>query len=117
MITKIICLFIQKHSHGRPDTNPAVLFLWTLVYLLFRIFHYVKDIFLNWIFNSMIPERFEKMPPIRDEHFFVSRSAVELARSIRTKEITSVQLVQACIERIELVNTCCMYFLQLLKKC
>ncbi|CAH2043661.1 unnamed protein product, partial [Iphiclides podalirius] len=44
----------------------------------------------------------EKLPPITDK--ILTLSAIEVARKIRKKEITSVEVVEACIRRIGDVN-------------
>ncbi|XP_041982395.1 fatty-acid amide hydrolase 2-B-like [Aricia agestis] len=45
----------------------------------------------------------EKLPPITDD--ILKQPAVEVARKIRTKEITSVEVLETCIRRIKDVNS------------
>lgn len=55
--------------------------------------------FLDWYFGEK-----KSCPPLKDEYRFLTKSATELAASIRNGEITSTQLVEATISRIKEVN-------------
>lgn len=59
----------------------------------------LSEICLGYIFGER-----KKCPALREENNFLTRSASDLASSIRNGEITSVQLVEATINRINDVN-------------
>ncbi|XP_075980348.1 fatty-acid amide hydrolase 2-A-like [Anticarsia gemmatalis] len=52
----------------------------------------------------------EKIPPIHDD--ILKEPAIEVAKKIRNKEITSVEVLEACIRRIKDVNSALNFFVQ-----
>ncbi|XP_045451675.1 fatty-acid amide hydrolase 2-like [Melitaea cinxia] len=60
------------------------------------------DSFTIVFFKLRYWRRGKKMPPITDD--ILRQPAVEVARKIRNKEITSVEVVDACIRRIKAIN-------------
>lgn len=65
--------------------------------------HFVKDLIIDWVLGWYLGEH-KQIPGVAKQNGFLLKSASELARMIRMKEITSRQLVQACIDRIAEVN-------------
>lgn len=78
-------------------------FSWKLLYYIVSVVLIVKDkvleMFLDWYFGEK-----KSCPPLNDEYRFLTKSATELAASIRNGEITSTQLVEATINRMKEVN-------------
>lgn len=59
----------------------------------------LSEIFLGWYFGEK-----KTCPPLKSENSFLEKSATELAHLIETRQITSTQLVQATIDRMNEVN-------------
>lgn len=59
----------------------------------------LSEIFLGWYFGEK-----KTCPPLRSDYGFLEKSATELASLIANKQITSTQLVQATIDRMNEVN-------------
>ncbi|KAI5702767.1 hypothetical protein M8J76_000855 [Diaphorina citri] len=60
------------------------------------------DSFINIIFSFIYKDKAFPLPPVKNK--IVLESATQIAKKIRNKNITSVEVVQAFIERIEQVN-------------
>lgn len=60
----------------------------------------ISEIILGYYFGDK-----KECPPLRRENAFLAKSAVDLADSIRSGEITSTQLVEATIDRMKEVNS------------
>lgn len=65
--------------------------------------HLIKNTLSEWILGWYLGER-KKCPSLNANNKFLTRSATELAAMIRNKEITSSELVKACINRINEVS-------------
>ncbi|CAH2043204.1 unnamed protein product, partial [Iphiclides podalirius] len=62
------------------------------------------DLFIDFLF-SLYWERYrQSIPDLEKKHAILAESATSLAGKIRNKELKSEELIQACIERIKLVN-------------
>lgn len=59
----------------------------------------VLESFLQWYFGEK-----KSCPPLTNENNFLAKSAVELAASVRKGDISSTELIQATINRINEVN-------------
>lgn len=59
----------------------------------------ISEIFFEWYFGEK-----KVCPPLKNNNEFLTKSAAELAASIRKGEITSTQLIAATINRIMEVN-------------
>lgn len=75
---------------------------WHLLFQVIAIAHLIKNFLLELILGWYLGER--KTCPALKQNKFLTKSAVDLAQMIRRKEITSTQLVQACIDRINEVR-------------
>lgn len=79
-------------------------FAWKALHYFVSLFLVLKDktveAALSWYFGA----KETVCPPLNDANRFLSKSAVELAQMIRNGEITSYQLVDACIKRMNEVN-------------
>ncbi|XP_013140997.1 PREDICTED: fatty-acid amide hydrolase 2-like isoform X2 [Papilio polytes] len=71
------------------------------IFLLFRTYF---DMFIDFIFSLYWERHRQAIPSLEKRHSMLSESAVNLASKIRNKELKSEELVQACIERIKIVN-------------
>lgn len=60
------------------------------------------DAFINLIFSFIYRDERFPLPPVK--HEILLQSATQIATKIRTKQITSVEVVQAFIDRIQQVN-------------
>ncbi|XP_052751069.1 fatty-acid amide hydrolase 2-like isoform X2 [Galleria mellonella] len=70
----------------------------------FFAFRRCLDMFVDFIFGLYWESKRQPIPDLLPRHRMLTESAVTLATRIRNKELTSEELVQACIERIKLVN-------------
>lgn len=66
--------------------------------LLWVVVDFILETFLGWYLGEK-----KSCPPLKKD-FFVAKSAVELAEMIRTRKITSYEVVKAVINRIQEVN-------------
>ncbi|KAJ6648167.1 Fatty-acid amide hydrolase 2 [Pseudolycoriella hygida] len=88
----------KEKMHRKPSGSGRIF----ITYLLY-FFHFIKDFLLNlfckWYWTN------QKVCPSlsRDEHF-LTLSVVELAKMIRTRELTSYKLVESYINRINKIN-------------
>lgn len=64
----------------------------------------LKDRFVELVLSWFFGEKKSECPTLSEDQEFLSKSAIELAQAIRQREITSYQLVDACIKRIQQVN-------------
>ncbi|XP_050347395.1 fatty-acid amide hydrolase 2-like [Nymphalis io] len=62
----------------------------------------ILDLVTRFFFKLYYGTKGKKLPPIKDD--ILKQPAVDVARKIRTKQITSVDVVKACIRRIEDIN-------------
>ncbi|KPJ03855.1 Fatty-acid amide hydrolase 2 [Papilio xuthus] len=70
-------------------------------FLLLRTYF---DMFIDFVFSLYWERQRQPIPGLEKKHSMLSESAVDLASKIRNKQLTSEELVQACIERINIVN-------------
>lgn len=78
-------------------------FAWQLLYYVISIVHLIKNNLSEWILGWYLSDR-KKCPSLNANNKFLAKSAIELAAMIRNKEITSYELVKACINRINEVS-------------
>ncbi|CAG9788525.1 unnamed protein product [Diatraea saccharalis] len=71
------------------------------IFLLFRSY---LDMLIDVIFGFFFDGKRQPIPNLEKRHSMLAQSAVTLATKIRNKELTSEELVKACIERIQQVN-------------
>lgn len=74
--------------------------------LKLRVIHVVRLVFakiVRFVLSLYYGVEGQKIPPIYDD--ILKLPAIEVAKKIRHKEITSVQVVEACIRRIKDVNS------------
>ncbi|KAI5642150.1 amidase domain-containing protein [Phthorimaea operculella] len=74
--------------------------------LKYKILHVVRlaiSTVARFFFALYYGKTGENIPPITDD--ILKKPAIEVARKIRNKEITSVEVVEACIRRIKDVNS------------
>ncbi|XP_047992037.1 fatty-acid amide hydrolase 2-B-like isoform X2 [Leguminivora glycinivorella] len=74
--------------------------------LKLKVFHVVRYFLASMarVFCTLYyGKKGEKLPPITDD--ILKQPAIEVARRIRNKEITSVEVLEACIRRIKDVNS------------
>lgn len=76
---------------------------WHLLFQVIAIAHLIKNLWLELILGWYLGER-KTCPALRKNQFLL-KSATDLAMMIRNQEITSTQLVRACIDRIKEVNS------------
>lgn len=62
------------------------------------------DAVIDFIFSLYWDRKKRPIPDLDKKHAFLAESATTLARKIREKELTSEELVSACIARMKLVN-------------
>ncbi|XP_013190328.1 fatty-acid amide hydrolase 2 [Amyelois transitella] len=62
------------------------------------------DMFIDFVFGLYWEGKRRPIPDLEKKHRFLSDSAVSLAAKIRNRELKSEELVNACIERIKIVN-------------
>ncbi|KPJ12863.1 Fatty-acid amide hydrolase 2 [Papilio machaon] len=70
-------------------------------FLLLRTYF---DMFIDFLFSLYWERKRQPIPNLEKKHIMLSESAVNLASKIRNKQLKSEELVQACIERIKIVN-------------
>ena len=78
--------------------------LWSLIFNLVHIIRLIVDKLVDICLEYYWGSNYLNCPPITKENAFLMDSAVELARKIRTKELTSYQVVSAFIDRINQVK-------------
>ncbi|RZC32770.1 fatty-acid amide hydrolase 2 [Asbolus verrucosus] len=69
---------------------------------LVRIIHGFVELFVHYFFKFVYSGSGQQMPPIKD--LLLLESATSIAHKIRTKKITSVQVLESFIDRIKEVN-------------
>lgn len=69
---------------------------------LFVQFHAVLDFFIDLVFGLYYNNNVQKVPPVKNDLLLMSAS--ELAERIRTKKVSSLEVVTAFIERAKEVN-------------
>ena len=84
--------------------NSVISALMPILILPIRILRHVFDLFTDHIFALFYegPSFQRKIPPIKD--LVLLDSATILAEKIRTRKLSSVQVVEAYIQRIKDVN-------------
>lgn len=60
---------------------------------------YLSEIILQWYFGKG-----EECLPLTSENYFLAKSAVDLAASIKNREITASQLIKETISRMNRIN-------------
>ncbi|XP_026684477.1 fatty-acid amide hydrolase 2-A-like [Diaphorina citri] len=85
-------------SSRRHSSKNRLTFLRTFLIFVRVCF----DSFINIIFSFIYKDEAFPLPPVKNK--IVLESATQIAKKIRNKNITSVEVVQAFIERIEQVN-------------
>ncbi|XP_060804794.1 fatty-acid amide hydrolase 2 isoform X2 [Amyelois transitella] len=70
----------------------------------FLTFRYYLDLIIDTIFGLFWESKRQPFPDLDKRHAMLENSALTLAYKIRTKELKSEDLVNACIERIRIVN-------------
>lgn len=73
-----------------------------LLFFVISIAHSVKNLLLEAVLGWYLGDR-KLCPPLKRDRFLM-KSATDLAQMIRKKEITSTELVQATIDRINEVS-------------
>lgn len=76
---------------------------WSLLRNFLVVVHLLLDLVLEAALSWYHGER-KTCPPLQPSNAFVQKGAVELAQLIRTKELTTYQVVKAYIDRILEVN-------------
>ncbi|KAJ2941072.1 hypothetical protein O0L34_g10304 [Tuta absoluta] len=71
-----------------------------IYFALFSLYDWFVDLVFGWFWEGSR----QRIPDLEEKHRMLVESAVALAARIRSKQLTSVELVQACIERIQVVN-------------
>lgn len=59
----------------------------------------VSEKILQWYFGKK-----KECPPLTNENYFLTKSAIDLAASIKKREITASQLIEATISRMNEIN-------------
>ncbi|XP_055597359.1 fatty-acid amide hydrolase 2 [Uranotaenia lowii] len=67
-----------------------------------NVWHKFLTLLVRWLLRTIYGEHGARMPPIRN--LILMESATSLAQKIRTKKLTSVEVMQAYIERCKEVN-------------
>lgn len=88
----------HEKGHRKSKTGGSIF----VTYLLY-FFHMVKDFLLN-LFCKWYWTNQPLCPALSREENFLTLSAVDLARMIRTKEISSYKLVESYINRMNKIN-------------
>ncbi|KAJ0174645.1 hypothetical protein K1T71_009753 [Dendrolimus kikuchii] len=74
--------------------------------LKLKVLHYVR-LFIaavaHFVFTLYYGNEGEKIPPITDD--ILKQPAIEVARRIRNKEVTSLEVLETCIRRIKDINS------------
>lgn len=70
-------------------------------YLCFRTY---LEMVIDLVFAFIFEGKRQAIPDLEKRHAILAQSAVSLAAKIRNKELTSEELVTACIERIKAVS-------------
>ncbi|CAB3234072.1 unnamed protein product [Arctia plantaginis] len=81
--------------------------------LKLKVLHVIRLIaasIVRFIFSLYYGVEGEKIPPIYDD--ILKQPAIVVARKIRYKEITSVEVLEACIRRIKDTNSALNFFVQ-----
>lgn len=84
-------------------------FAWIVFSYVIAMVLMLKDKLTEIVLGQYLGDR-TACPPTTSANRFLEKSAVELAQSIRNKEITATKLVQAIIDRIKEVNTLLPHF-------
>ncbi|KAL0129364.1 hypothetical protein PUN28_004218 [Cardiocondyla obscurior] len=93
----------NKESSESQDTLQLIKKLcWRLLKCIIIQVHFVFDCIVDFVFGMYYDSKAEKVPPVKDE--LLLESAISLAEKIRTKKITSEEVVRAYIERCKEVN-------------
>lgn len=75
---------------------------WSILKILFTFLHVLVSKIVSSILEMYWGEK-KRCPPLTS-NFFITRSATELAKRIRSKELTSYEVVEAYIERANAIN-------------
>ncbi|XP_068617537.1 fatty-acid amide hydrolase 2-like [Battus philenor] len=100
-----------KHKKGNyvmfRNTKTQKIFKGITTDMMKKFFFLIRtyfDLFVDFIFSLYWEKKRQPIPDLEEKHGILSKSATELASKIRNKELKSEELVQACIERIKIVN-------------
>ncbi|XP_058837565.1 fatty-acid amide hydrolase 2-B-like [Topomyia yanbarensis] len=74
----------------------------SLLKTIVNVGHKFLVLLMRWLFKTIYGERGQKMPPIRN--LILMESASSLALKIRTRKLTSVEVMEAFIDRCKEIN-------------
>ncbi|XP_029038887.1 fatty-acid amide hydrolase 2-like [Osmia bicornis bicornis] len=102
-----MCTSVKNKKYQNNDTCRSVFetfmnFLRYFIKCLIIQFHRLFDCLIDFVFGFYYNNKSKKVPPIKDDLLLMSAS--ELAEKIRTKKVSSVEVVTAFIERAKEVN-------------
>ncbi|XP_043524701.1 fatty-acid amide hydrolase 2-A-like isoform X2 [Frieseomelitta varia] len=99
---------LVKNSRVQESDKSQTIFEMTIKILkyflkcLFIQFHVIFDFLVDFIFGLYYDSKIQKVPPVKNNLLLMSAS--ELAGKIRSKKLSSVEVVTAFIERAKEVN-------------
>ncbi|XP_012527396.1 fatty-acid amide hydrolase 2 [Monomorium pharaonis] len=94
----------NKDSPQCQDTLQHVKKLcWDLLRCIIVQLHFLFDSIIDFAFSIYYDKKAKKVPPVKNK--LLLESAVSLAEKIRTKKITSEEIVKAYIERCKEINS------------
>ncbi|PBC26567.1 Fatty-acid amide hydrolase [Apis cerana cerana] len=103
-----MCTLVERNSKTQESGICQIIFemstriLKHFLKCSFIQFHVIFDILIDLIFGLYYKNDIQKVPPIKNNLILLSAS--ELAEKIRTKKISSLEVVTAFIERAKEVN-------------
>lgn len=97
-------LFEQKKRPPNKFKKFFVEFLWQIFFYLISLALTLKEKLVELVLSWYLGDRSSNCPPLNDENHFLAASAVELATKIRKRQLTSFELVNACIKRMNEVT-------------
>ncbi|KAK9295004.1 hypothetical protein QLX08_010540 [Tetragonisca angustula] len=99
---------LVKNSRVQESDKSQTIFEMTIKILkyflkcLFIQFHIIFDFLVDFIFGLYYDSKIQKVPPVKNNLLLMSAS--ELAEKIRSRKLSSVEIVTAFIERAKEVN-------------
>lgn len=95
----------RGNRNKRNKPNQIIMdILYSLVFNIFVIIHLLIDKLVELVLKWYWGQNRARCPPLQRKRIIVTYSAQELAKMIRTKEVTCLEVVNAFIDRLNEVN-------------
>lgn len=104
----MILFELQRKPRSNKFKKLFIEFSWTLLFYFISLVLVIRDKLSEAILGWYLGDR-KQCPPLSAENAILAKSAVDLAKMIRNGELTSYELVESCIKRLNEVSATLSY--------